>query len=455
MAEQYTENLSQKEYGGYIQLDEFTGQEYYHGPHVLALNSGRTTLRFLIRVRKIKKLLIPSFCCDTVREACEAEGISWEYYATGPDLRPKLAGIGEIRSAGDGRDNDGKDNSSRLDQWLYLVNLYGILTDEEIQAIHRHYPQMIADYTHAFFQRPLPDVDTLYSCRKFFGVADGAYVCLRADSPKSSTLEAGATKTGIAETSTAGVCAAKASTEMGRAAGTFAAEMETEQILAAYRALPLDASHDRMHFLLGRYEGPASDFYGEYAENNELFSREPIKQMSPLTRNLLRAVDYERVRERRTRNFCYLHERLRSLNRLNLPGTMTLSDVPALSDAPASSDIPALQGISGAYAYPFWPVSGLPAGAALRQGMIQQKVYVPCLWPEVGGDVLEIKGDTPEVKGDALAKEGCPPENKHSPAKEERMLEEEMAQNILPLPVDQRYSIEDMEEIVRRLLSLF
>lgn len=410
MTEQYTENLNQKEYGGYIQLDNFTGQEYYHGPHVLALNSGRTALRFLIRVRKIKKLLIPSFCCDTVREACEAEGISWEYYATGPDLRPKLAGIGEMRSAGNGRDN-GKDNFPRLDQWLYLVNLYGILTDEEIQAIHRHYPQMIADYTHAFFQRPLPDVDTLYSCRKFFGVADGAYVCLRADSPKSSTLETGATKTGIAETSTAGVCAAKASTEMGRAAGTFAAKIETAQILAAYRTLPLDSSHDRMHFLLGRYEGPASTFYGEYTENNELFSREPIKRMSPLTRNLLRAVDYERVRERRTRNFCYLHERLGALNRLNLPD------------------------ISGAYAYPFWPVSGLPAGAALRQGMIQQKVYVPCLWPEVGGDVLEVEKD--------------------ASAKRTSMLEEEMAQNILPLPVDQRYSIDDMEEIVRRLLSLF
>ena len=203
MAEQYTESLNQKEYGGYIQLDNFTGQEYYHGPQILALNSGRTALRFLIRAREIKNLLIPSFCCDTVREACEAEGISWEYYATGPDLRPKLAGIGEIRSAGNERD-DGRDNFPHPDQWLYLVNLYGILTDEEIQTIHRHYPQMIADYTHAFFQRPLPDVDTLYSCRKFFGVADGAYVCLRADSPESSTLEAG----------------------------------------AAYRALPLDASHD-------------------------------------------------------------------------------------------------------------------------------------------------------------------------------------------------------------------
>ena len=32
------------------------------------------------------------------------------------------------------------------------------------------------DHTHAFFQHPLPGVDTLYSCRKFFGLSDGAYL---------------------------------------------------------------------------------------------------------------------------------------------------------------------------------------------------------------------------------------------------------------------------------------
>lgn len=323
-----------KEYGGYIQLDSSTGQEYYQGPQILALNSGRTALRFLIRAREIKNLLIPSFCCDTVREACEAEGISWEYYATGPDLRPILTG----------REKPG--------QWLYLVNLYGILDDAKIRSIHKKYPQMIADYTHAFFQQPLPDVDTLYSCRKFFGVADGAYISLK-------------------------------QTEDDRASFIF----------SMYQSLPLDASHDRMHFLLGRYEGAASDFYEEYAENNEIFSQEPIKQMSPLTHNLLRAVDYEMVCSRRSQNFHYLNERLAPFNRLTLP------------------DIP------GAYAYPFWPKETLPLGTDLRREMIRQKVYVPCLWPDV----------------------------------KENALEEEIAQNILPLPVDQRYVDGDMEEILRRL----
>lgn len=329
------------EYGGYIQLDSYSGQEYYEGPSILALNSGRTALRFFIQVRQIKELLIPSFCCSTVRQACEAEGIRWKYYSTGPDLRPILPPK-EMPEEG---------------RWLYLVNLYGILDDEEIQAIHKNYPLMIADYTHAFFRKPLAEVDTLYSCRKFFGVPDGAYLSLSLS-------------------------------ETGKAAAL--------ELCTQYQALPLDSSHDRMHFLLGRYEGAASDFYQEYAENNEIFSQEPVKRMSPLTHNLLRAIDYHTAQKRRTQNFHFLNQRLRSFNRLRLP------------------DIP------GPYAYPFWPGESLPKGKILRQKMIEQKVYVPCLWPEVN----------------------------------DRAEENEMAENILPLPIDQRYTTEDMEIILGRLTPL-
>lgn len=323
------------EYGGYIQLDTYTGKEYYSDSNFLALNSGRTALRFFIRTRKIRNLMIPSFCCDTVQEACQAEGISCTLYSTGSDLRPLLS------------------QPLKSGQWLYLVNLYGILTNCEINCIHQQYPRMIADYTHAFFQPPLPDVDTLYSCRKFWGVADGAYLYL-------------------------------------------APSADSTDILSQYKKLSEDSSHDRVHFLLGRFEKSASDFYQEYVENDNFFSSQPARKMSPLTHNLLRAIDYELSRKRRSQNFQYLNRQLRSLNRLALPN------------------------IPGAYAYPFWPKPALPAGEQLRQKMIQKKVYTPCLWPEVNGNQQE----------------------------------KEMAQNILPLPVDQRYTQKDMAEILERLLSL-
>lgn len=61
-------------------------------------------------------------------------------------------------------------------EYLYLVNYYGQLTDDRILEYKGIYGNIIVDHTHAFFQRPLPGVDTLYSCRKFLGVSDGAYL---------------------------------------------------------------------------------------------------------------------------------------------------------------------------------------------------------------------------------------------------------------------------------------
>lgn len=325
-----------KEYGGYIQLDTYRGTEHY--PELPAFNSGRAALRFLIRYHGIKKLFLPGFCCSTVWEACQAEGISWEFYSIDPRFHPIFQ------------------QSLQNQEWLYVVNFYGTLADQDMEALAVRHPRIIADYTHAFFQKPLPELDTLYSCRKFFGVADGAYLSI----------------------------------------GT-SAEHGWEML---YHSLPLDASHDRMHFLLGRFEGQASDFYQEYDENNQRFTSEPVKRMSPLTRNLLRAIDYSFAKQRRTENFQYLHMRLKALNKLELPV------------------------IPGAYAYPFWYQAQPDAGARLRKELICQKIYVPTLWPEVMEQYPEDS------------------------------LEYQMTCNILPLPIDQRYTTEDMEHILGILLKL-
>lgn len=63
-------------------------------------------------------------------------------------------------------------------EYLYLVNYYGQLTDDRIRQYREIYGNIIVDHTHAFFQKPLPGVDTLYSCRKFLGSATG-HICQR------------------------------------------------------------------------------------------------------------------------------------------------------------------------------------------------------------------------------------------------------------------------------------
>ena len=153
-----------------------------------------------------------------------------------------------------------------------------------------------------------------------------------------------------------------------------------------------------MGFLLGRYERTASEFYADYVANNEIFAEEGTKRMSKLTQNLLHALDYDFIRERRRANFEFLDRALRKYNRLSV------------------------HSVDGAFAYPLM----VEHGADIRKALIAEKIYIPCLWPNVLDDAEKGSWDY------------------------------QLAADILPLPVDQRYGLEDMEylaEEVQRCIS--
>ena len=56
-----------EEYGGYIELDTFTGEMLYEDG--IALNCGRNALRYLCEAKQIQKLYIPYFLCSSVQDA--------------------------------------------------------------------------------------------------------------------------------------------------------------------------------------------------------------------------------------------------------------------------------------------------------------------------------------------------------------------------------------------------
>ena len=147
-----------KEIGGYLELEEFSGSEYY--PDLYKVNLGRAALVWLLRSRKCKKLLLPEFLCDSVIDACAQTDTEISFYALDDTLTPLLD-----RPCG-----------LRKGEYLYLVNYYGQLTDDLILQYQKKYDRIIIDHTHGFYQRPLPGIDTIYSCRKFFGLSDGAYL---------------------------------------------------------------------------------------------------------------------------------------------------------------------------------------------------------------------------------------------------------------------------------------
>ena len=310
-----------REIGGYLELERNRLPLLHEG--ALALNCGRNALRYLIEQRQIRALLLPSFLCDTVKSVCS--DINCRYYSVGPDLLPQFPEPAE-------------------GEWLYVVNYYGQLSPAFLAELRQRFSRLIVDNAQAYFESPLPETDTLYTCRKFFGVPDGAFLYTSAPS----------------------------------------------------RPLERDESYEHMRHILGRFERSGREFYAESSENNDRFYSEPVRAMSLLTDNLLRGIDYAFAERQRRENF----RTLASL--LDEDNLLSVREVP------------------GPFAYPLM----LENGMALKKRLAAENIYVPTLWPEC----LQAfpSGST----------------------------ERRLAEDILPLPVDQRYSAEDMRYLASEIKKL-
>ncbi len=316
---------SMKEIGGYIELEHNHGRLYHD--EAIRLNCGRACLEYLIRAYEIKKIWLPLLLCDSVKQRCDNLGVETEWYYIEKDFSVSVPG------------------KIREDDWLYVVNYYGQMTEKTIHRLNEQHERIIVDNAQAFFELPIKDFPTIYTCRKFFGVSDGAFLY----SPK---------------------------------------KVDTE--------LETDYSYNRLLFLQGRFEKEASEFYDDYVRNNEFFVKEPMKKMSLLTENTLRGLDYGFIRRARTENWKTLHRHLKKINRLKLRDT------------------------EDAFAYPLL----VKNGKWIRENLIKMKIYVPLLWPNV---LIDCKKDS---------------------------IEYELADNILPLPCDQRYTREDMDYIAEKVIDL-
>lgn len=307
------------EIGGYLELENYSMPMLHED--AIALNTGRNCLAYLIETNNIESIYLPYFICSAIIDICNKYKVRISFYH-----------INDI------------DNNLNIDiedrAYLYVINYYGQLTNNKIIELKKRYNNLIIDNAHAYFQRPVQNVDTIYTCRKFFGVTDGAF-------------------------------------------------LYTDKKLQ--RILERDFSHKRAQFLLGRYEKSANEFYQDFLNNEEVLSHEKLKVMSKLTYNLLHGIDYVNVRNKRTQNYNFLYNNLEKINKLKL------------------------KRIEGAFSYPLH----IENSKELRETLISNKIYIPILWPNVLNENLE------------------------------GTLEYDMAENILPLPCDQRYDKHDIEYIMK------
>ena len=303
--------------GGYFELESLINQPYHR--KALKLNSARNCLVYLAKSKKIKKIYIPYYLCDSLNvilDYCEVE-----YYDINAKFLPEFSK---------------KLNNS---EYIYIVNYFGQLSNYIIKRLKKIYKNIIIDNVQAFFQLPVQGVDTIYSCRKFVGVPDGAY-------------------------------------------------LYTD--ITSLERIERDQSKDRFTYILGRLEETPQQYYNMYRENEEVLEKIPLLKMSKSTENILGVFDYGKIKKKRTQNFKYLNGKLNKLNKLNL------------------------KNVSGAYSYPLY----INNAENLRKKLIDKNIFVPILWPNVIKD------------------------NKNSNAYD-------FAKNILPLPCDQRYGIEEMDKIIK------
>ncbi len=239
--------MYEKEIGGYLSQEVYDGQEYHKD--AFGLNSVRNAIAFLACAERYEKLYIPYLLCESVKNKLEKENIRYEFYHINEKYLPILD---KCRI---------KENEAIL-----IVNYYGILGQKQIIELKKKYQNIIVDNTQDFFAQYSSLVIAVYSCRKYFGVTDGAYLKCN----------------------------------------------NWDMINDIYEKLPKDFSSGRYAYLLKRAEEGATSAYELFKKHEKDFEGMPIAKMSTLTQNVLCSLNYEKIYKRRVDNFVYLHEQLNS-----------------------------------------------------------------------------------------------------------------------------------------------
>lgn len=151
---------------------------------------------------------------------------------------------------------------------------------------------------------------------------------------------------------------------------------------------PVDASWDRAGYLFKSIEMGTNAAYKDNLESKKPLEN-GIKRMSVLTKKMLKSIDYDFVIEKRIRNYRVLERKLTAINQR-----------------------PFLLEGSAPFIYPFYFENN-----EVRKRLVNNRIYVPQWWKYLLDEVWEGS------------------------------IEAKMCQWLFPLPIDQRYSETDMEEM--------
>lgn len=233
--------------GGYFSL-ELPQREEYH-KNAIRLNTGRNCLEYILRVRGYKKVYVPYYTCEAVMEPINKLGVPYEFYHI--DIHFEIRDRFTLKEG----------------EALLYTNYFGLKQRYVVQLAEKIGSRLIVDNTQAFFAKPIPGTDTFYTCRKFFGVPDGAY--LYCDKELDEDLEQ-------------------------------------------------DYSYDRVVHLVKRIDLSAEEGFNDFRRVDDGLDNQPIRRMSKLTQRMMQGIDYETAAQKRRANYQLLHEALGKENNLDL-----------------------------------------------------------------------------------------------------------------------------------------
>lgn len=293
------------EIGGFFGLELVAGKSL-HGS-ALALNNGRNALRLLLRASGVKRLHIPLFSCPAVVPAIRAEGVEVAYYRLTAELEPLDLPAPTANEA------------------VLFINYFG-LKEATVRRYAAEYDNAIVDQCQALFAAPLPGLGSIYSPRKFVGVADGGYLYSRVEVPAT---------------------------------------------------LDMDSSTDRYLPCLQRLDAGAPKAFAAYQKVEAALSQQQPALMSRLTRSILASIDYDAISRRRRENYALLHARLAGLNRFSeaLAGEAVPMVYPFLTETQGLREYLIRHGI---YVARYWPdPDGLLPPDPVSQTVSQQLLPLP------------------------------------------------------------------------------
>lgn len=252
------------EIGSFLELQLPKGREYYNQKLDIArLNTGRMGIWHAFRITGCSRIWIPIYQCDSIRETLLKKGVDVCFYHQDKDFNPI-----DIKTS----DNDA----------VLLVNYYGIMSSSRMAELAKCYKHPIVDCAQAFFCPPVEGALTVYSCRKFVGAPDGAYV-------------------------------------VGKNA-----HLMVNEYSQCY-------SSDTAAFLLKRIEyGCEGKGYESRQLNEHRIDTEDCMRMSKLTRAIMDAEDYVNNKQKRIENFEYLHSMLGDINQIDTTRYMDDETIPMI-----------------------------------------------------------------------------------------------------------------------------